>query len=126
MQIQSWSQAEANSRARRKVLRIIGKILLFAPVVLFVHVLLIFMTLTLFVTFIGALPMYLKWSGERVTCLETGGVCPSCKTEQKLRTYISAQFKNPMTLQCPACGQTCKAYPVNEADVPVPEYMAQR
>lgn len=118
MLLESWTPAEANARARKKVFRIVGTVLACSLIGTIVHLLLLIIVPALFITLIAAFPVYMKWSGERLTCVDVDGTCPSCKTHQKLRPYLSARFAEPMTLQCPKCGQTSKARPLNEAEVP--------
>lgn len=126
MTLETWSPSEANTRARKKIFKIVGTILLCSLIGTIVHLLLLIIIPTLFVTLIVSFPLYMKWSDELVTCIGVDATCPSCKKTVTLRPYLNAKFKAPMTLQCPSCGQTSKAAPTNEADVLELERMAAR
>src|SRR6185437_12906810 len=89
MQLERWTTHEANRRARKKVLKIVGTILACSPVCLFVHVMVIPTALALFSCFIGAFPAYMYWSEEKVTCINVDAVCPYCQKQQKLTPYPS-------------------------------------
>lgn len=109
MLLQSWTPSEARKRARKKVLGILWKVAL-VPLVCVVHpILLLMITPVLVLVLIASIPVYMKWSEVTLTCVEVDGTCPACKKEGKLRPYLKAQYLNPMTVQCPACGQTVRA-----------------
>jgi hypothetical protein len=112
MTIQVWSEAEAKKRARQKIFKILKILFGCSLIGLFLHLLLLLIIPTLILALIASIPLYGRLSSETQSCLEVHGICPGCKSEQKLRPYLSSRFKIPMSIQCPSCGQTFKTEPI--------------
>ncbi len=106
LSLREWTDHERKSRALKKTFKILGSIFGVSLIGLFVHILLIIILPALLVTLLASYPMYLKFSSEKNTIQEINGYCPTCKKNSKLRPYISTQFEEKTTVQCPDCGQT--------------------
>jgi len=110
MTIRKWPLAERRSRAFKRTFKIVGTVYACSLVGLFVHILLLVILPTLFLTTIAAVPMFMKFLGEEVTFSEVKGPCSYCHKGVKFRPYLDTKFGTEMTIQCPECGQTTKAF----------------
>lgn len=52
---------------------------------------------------------HLKYAEESVSFFYVEGICPNCKKDAKLESYVSTAFTQEVTVICPECGQTCRA-----------------
>ncbi len=114
--VQTWTAGKRFWRGLKRSARIVGACLLvilpFAVIEPFAFLLWGSVVLGFLFLFLGPF-LHLKYWCETTSFEHVESHCPSCKTSQLLRPYVSTAFEPEFTVLCPACGQTAKAHAVN-------------